>query len=95
MGACRCVWDIQTYGGCIKHGGIQTYRGVQIYAHYIYIYQNNPINFVEIKFSSKIHVDTMKMEHSQSGSVCGWPNNILGYAAATLTIRCSLVLLAR
>ena len=37
--------------------------GVQTYTHYIYIYQNNPINFVEIKFSSKIHVDTMKMEH--------------------------------
>ena len=58
---------------------------------YIYIYQNNPINFVEIKFLSKIHVDTMKVEHSQGGSVCGCPNNILRYAVATLTIRHSLL----
>ena len=60
----------------------------------LYIYQNNPINFVEIKFSSKIHVsriDTMNMEHSHSGSVGGCPNNILRYAAATLTLGPSLV----
>ena len=61
---------------------------VETYTHYIY--QNNPINFVEIKFPCKIHVDTMKMEHSQSVSVCGCPNNKLRYAAATLTIRRSL-----
>ena len=52
----------------------------------LYMCQNNPINFMEIKFSSQIHVDTVKMEHSQSGSVCSYPNNILRYAAATLTI---------
>ena len=52
-------------------------------------YQNNPINFVEIKFSSKINVsgiDTMRVEHSQSGRVCGCPNNILRYVAAPLII---------
>ena len=49
-------------------------------------------HFVEMKFSSKIHVDTMKMEHSQSGSVWGCPNNILRYAAANLTIRRSLLI---
>ena len=76
------IWGIQTYGA------VQTYGGVQTYTHYIY----NPINFAEIKFSSKIHVDTMKMEHSQSGSVWGGcPNNILRYAAATLNVRRSLM----
>ena len=35
------------------------------------------MNFVEIKFSFKIHVDIITVEHSQSGSVCGCPNNIL------------------
>ena len=34
----------------------------------------------------------MKMEHSQSGSVCDSPNNILSYAAATLTIQRSLLM---
>ena len=56
-------------------------------------YQNNPINFVEIKVSSKIHVgriDTMEVEHSQSGHVYGCPNNILRYVAATLIIQHSL-----
>ena len=50
---------------------------------------------MEIKFSSKIHVgriDTMKVEHSQSGRVCGCPNNILRCAAATVIIQGSLVL---
>ena len=50
-------------------------------------YQNIPINFVEIKFSSRIHVgriDTMKVEHPQSGCVSCCPNNKLRYAAATL-----------
>ena len=49
---------------------------------------------MEIKFSSKIHVsriDTMKVENSQNGSVCGCPNNILGNAAGTLAIRRSLL----
>ena len=44
--------------------------------------------------SSKIHVgrtDTMNMEHSHSGIVCDFPNNILRYAAATLTLGYSLV----
>ena len=79
---------VQTYGSVQTLGVIQTYWGIQTYGRHpniwacpniftLYIYQNNPINFVEIKFSLKIHVDTMKMEHSQSGNVCGCPNNIL------------------
>ena len=51
---------------------------------------------MEIKFSSKMHVsrtDTKRVEHSQSGRVCGCLNNILRHAAAALIIPHSLALL--
>ena len=101
-GAPKHMGGIQT-GGSSKHIGhpniwghpnilgASKYMGVSKHIHTIHIYQNNLINFVEIKFSSKIHVDTMKVEDSQSVNVCGCPNNILRYATATLTSQCSLV----
>ena len=94
------IWGcIQTYGGHLNIWVCPNIWVVSKHIHtiyiYIYIYQNNPKNFVEINFSSKIHVDTMKMEHSQSGSVCSCPNNITRSAAAILIIRRSLVVLRR
>ena len=95
------IWgNIQTYGGhpfsFISKSNFSDvfksrfkYVDISPQQHYIYF---KIIQYIcGNKILSKIHVDPMKMEHSQSGSVCGCPNNILRYAAATLAIRRSLI----
>ena len=68
---CPNIWGIQTYGVCpniwghpfsfiSKSNFSDMFKNVDISPQQHYIYTSkNPINFVEIKFSSKIHVDAI------------------------------------